>query len=352
MKILHTADLQFGAPNQPKVYYTEPINALSKFCRDNDIGMVLIAGDVFDHPAPSQRHKDLLIEQFIANEDILFVLSVGNHDVYKTEKTYGGLNTFKILHKHLKNVAVLDGDEKGIEYKIHPYEKEFKFLSLMGDWDKLCPKKQSGTTIAVWHGEVPGVLNGDSGAATEFIKKYNLSYLALGHIHKRISFPGGGYPGAIIPKTYVCEHGVYILDTEKLTRDFVPQSSFLDLPLRYSFKVEIDAEDSEQTIVDAIEKQGIADGSLIKIKLSVPMSKWKTIATRSIIEKLNGKFLEVKITNDVVPERDQRKNAELIYKAKSFEEEMSVIFDSMEIDSNFDRDRLMKECCGWFNNAV
>ena len=91
-RFIHTADWQIGkvfrfvddaAMGGLQLARLEAITRIGKLAVEHDVGHVLVAGDVYDHAAPSQRTRDQAIERMRAHGSVQWHLLPGNHDPYQ-----------------------------------------------------------------------------------------------------------------------------------------------------------------------------------------------------------------------------------------------------------------------------
>ena len=85
MRFLHTADWHIGKPLRGRSRmdeYAKALDQVAAIAKDRQVDAVLIAGDVFDSPAPPPE-AEKLVYNFLAklvSERIQCVLIAGNHD--------------------------------------------------------------------------------------------------------------------------------------------------------------------------------------------------------------------------------------------------------------------------------
>ena len=98
LKILHTADIHLGAKfsglgnkgaSQREQLRTTFKNVIATAI-DERVGVVLIAGDLFDSNQQPQRNVDLVIEQFnlLGSKSIPVCLIPGTHDSFDSSSIY------------------------------------------------------------------------------------------------------------------------------------------------------------------------------------------------------------------------------------------------------------------------
>lgn len=346
MRLLHSADWHLGAPSAHPIYSKQAVPALVNAAREHGAEYILVAGDVFDRPHPNQVVKDYLLEQLIAAEDITFIFSVGNHDYTTKAKEYHSLQYLEILSGKLSNVSVVGPnkaymDDELIVFAVDQWED---LLNIDATLTKLKNHDLDNLyKIGVWHGIVPGIdirtLNTKNRTLGKQIKKVlrHLDYIALGDIHKRLSLdPHCRYSGALYQKTYADEAGVVLVSD-------VGTPGYLDLglPRRVTAEVDISGEYSEEDLVDNLRSFG-NEGDLLKVKFQLPASVWTPLDKQYIRNELLGTYAEVKLDNDLVPERDRRKNLDKIEKANTIMDEIAAVIEAE--DFGVDDDRLLEFC--------
>ena len=85
MKVLQTSDWHIGRSIRGKsrnIEQTSVIAEIAELCETNEIDLVLIAGDIFDHAAPSARAEDTAYKGLLslAATGAQVVAIAGNHD--------------------------------------------------------------------------------------------------------------------------------------------------------------------------------------------------------------------------------------------------------------------------------
>lgn len=232
MRFIHTADLHLGAnPDAGKKYSAgrgkeiwETFARLTEVCEQQQIDLLLIAGDLF-HRQPLLRELKELDYLFRKLTRTKVVLIAGNHDYMKWDSYY---RTFQWS----ENVHPLFGDRLQCaefpEWETAVYGLSFHKREIKENvYEKAKPWKKQRCEILLAHGgdekHVP--LNKAGLLALGY------DYVALGHIHKpgiieenRILYAGALEP---IDKNDTGVHG-YVYgewDNGKLTTKFVPFAS-------------------------------------------------------------------------------------------------------------------------------
>ncbi|MFN3813069.1 MAG: exonuclease SbcCD subunit D [Aquificaceae bacterium] len=106
MRVLHASDLHAGKSlgrlsRNEDLYYA--LNQVLQICRDEDVQILLLAGDIYDKPHPDSESQNLILEFLTKATQVVghIVLISGNHDSYDLIKSYKNL-------KRLSNIHVYD----------------------------------------------------------------------------------------------------------------------------------------------------------------------------------------------------------------------------------------------------
>lgn len=182
MRFIHTADLHLDAPvaglPQRAAVRRGALDALQQMIRyatANEIGQMVIAGDLFDTPTPSPAVSGAVQTLFEKASHITFVIVAGNHDPLPAQGEWCGMTLPENVHllgRDVEQLCVPGGSFVGASLyegmKVHPFTD--------------LPEK-TGITVGVFHGSV-----GDAETAyridAKAVRQSGVDYLALGHIHK------------------------------------------------------------------------------------------------------------------------------------------------------------------------
>lgn len=305
MKIIHCSDLHLDSKleanldkekakqRRDEILYS--FQNMVNFANNNDVRIIIIAGDLFDKNKVSVKAKNIVRDTILANKNIDFIYLKGNHDEenFITDELPGNLKLFNKnewnSYKY-ENIVI-----SGIEFGKKDSYEIYKSLML----------NQSDFNIVVLHGQESNYENKKD--KTEIInlrelKNKNIDYLALGHIHKykleKLDNRGiYCYSGCLEGRGFdECgEKGFVLLNIEnnKLETKFISNS------IRTLEELEVDVSDTmtttevEQKINEKIEK--ISKQNLIKIIL---VGKVDINSERDIdylLKKYNEEFYYVKI---------------------------------------------------------
>jgi exonuclease SbcD len=240
LKILHTSDWHLGK----KLFKQERIDEQSAFLDwlhdyiiDNEVDVLLVAGDIFDVPSPPVNAIKLLYNFIFklgeTNNTETFIIT-GNHDsssLLEVPKKFFGLKNCHIFSSLEQNMSKMNYlfKKNGINIGIKslPYFRNFELINLIDndeDDQELAIKNYFSSFFEYWenpthihhkillshHGfgkysaagsEHAIYLSGLDYFPLEWVKD-KFDYVALGHIHKKqllSESPPILYPGSPIP---------------------------------------------------------------------------------------------------------------------------------------------------------
>lgn len=239
MKILHTSDLHIGKHIEGSKYslieeQKNFLEELVEICDENEIDIVVIAGDIFDNGNPSAIAEEILIssiEKLSNNNKRIVILFPGNHDnpkrlsslkpLLKDKSIFmytefndvilkENLNTYKILESK-ENYIRIEIKEETVGIGILPYPSEKRMGEIFSEvFDEetqkdYCEKvreiskrisdnfKSEDVNLFFSHLFVLGGMSTDSERKIELGGSYlietnylpqNADYIGLGHLHK------------------------------------------------------------------------------------------------------------------------------------------------------------------------
>jgi len=190
IKILHCADLHIGAAEsslgalrdnrraETLITFEKIIN----LARDNDVDILLIAGDLFNSNNIESTFLDSVFQCLTQIPNTKIVFSAGNHDPLNAE------SPFK-KYELPKNISVLDTKDCFVEFpelKTRVYGRSFKEVYMRGSARFSISTDDNFINLMCLHGEYRADLGSDYNSITnEFIENSGMDYIALGHVHKR-----------------------------------------------------------------------------------------------------------------------------------------------------------------------
>lgn len=181
MKLIHCADIHLGSKIEAKLPKEKSderkrevrtaFKRLVDYAAQNDIHIILLAGDVFDSDRPLKKDKEFFYSVVKNNPEIDFLYLRGNHDIQEsyTENDLANLKTFS---DEWRTYEYGDLTISGVE--IAPYNSSSVYSTLKLDKNK--------KNIVMLHGQAGDVSGMDKINLTKLRNK-NIDYLALGHIH-------------------------------------------------------------------------------------------------------------------------------------------------------------------------
>ncbi|MCT7795962.1 MAG: DNA repair exonuclease [Lactobacillus iners] len=202
MKFLHIADVHLDSPFLglsflPSKLFCQIKNAIQlsfekavNFAIDNDVDLVLLAGDTFDSIHPTPQSKIFFANQIkrLVDRQIQVVMVLGNHDYSQIDDLL--LNEspyFKIIGSN-EQIEQVDFMTKS-QYKYRVVGFSYQHNHITEDIiAKYPPKSTSIYTIGLAHAGIKQSSvdqNNYAPFTLNEVKNLNYDYFALGHIHLR-----------------------------------------------------------------------------------------------------------------------------------------------------------------------
>ena len=280
MKIIHCSDLHLDSrmksnldSKKAKERRDEILityQNMIKYAVNNNVRIILIAGDLFDKKETTVKARNIVIDSIISNPEIDFIYLKGNHD------ESGFLDNLEEIPENLK----LFNSEKWTTYtygKITISGIEFGKLTDYEIYNTLFLNK-GDFNIVTMHGQESKYEMKDK---TEIInlsslKNKNIDYLALGHIHKykQAELDQRGvycYSGCLEGRGFdECgEKGFVLLDIDEESLKYT--SKFIPFAERNLYEIDVDVTHTNSTLdveklIDS-QLENISLDSLIKIVL-------------------------------------------------------------------------------------
>ena len=305
MKIIHTADLHIdskidGIPlEKSKIRREEIIRSferLVEFAKQNDVKVIIIAGDMFDTPKISFKTRERVFECIRNSAGIDFIYVSGNHD-----------QTGDIF-------SMIDLPNNFIQFGERPECVKYGNIAISGVslntvnkntiYDNLSLNKND-VNIVIMHGQVAGYKSNEDAEVISIprLKEKHIDYLALGHIHSysmgEIDARGKYvYSGCLDGRGFdeLGSKGFVLLNCEQ----GMVQTEFIEFSSRVFVEKVFDVSEYDtfyQLSQDVINKlQAEIDGkNLIKVILKGEHSVDFLIDTFSLSSRLNETFFFAKV---------------------------------------------------------
>ena len=306
MKIIHCSDLHLDSKMETNLDREKArerkneilitFERMIEFAKENDVNIIIIAGDLFDKKTVSVKAKKIVKNVILSNPQIDFIYLKGNHDeagfIEEDEEIPTNLKAF-----NKDNWTTYEYDNitiSGIEFGNTKNYEIYNSLFL----------EKNKTNIVVMHGQETET---DIKDKTEIInlkqlKNKNIDYLALGHIHtyKQDKLDNRGvycYSGCLEGRGFdECgEKGFVLLniDNGKITTEFVP-FAYRNL---YEVYVDLTGATENSDIEEKIKEKiaGISQTSLVKIILEGEVEIGEERDIDYLLKKFESNFYFLKI---------------------------------------------------------
>lgn len=189
VKIMHMADIHFEtksgelSASKSEIRRREVKETFSKaikIAKDEDVKIILIAGDVFDNEYVGLDTIEFLKKEFEKIKDIYVFISCGNHDPYSSK-------AYSLLKENLSdNVKIFENSLEGIELKeLNTRVFGYGFEDIYVNESVLSGFKAPDDdmiNLCVIHADLSKESNYNP-LSTNDISNSNIDYIALGHTH-------------------------------------------------------------------------------------------------------------------------------------------------------------------------
>lgn len=184
MKIIHCADLHLDSKidslptDKSKIIREEVMRSFERLCdyaHQNDVSVVIIAGDMFDSAKISSKAKSRVITAIKKHPEVTYLYLTGNHDEESLLQSEKMPENFKMFNERCTTyrfgVVAITGMSARNENAQYSYDS----LEL----------GESDINIVTLHGQIAGYKSKEKASVISLplLKDKNIDYLALGHIH-------------------------------------------------------------------------------------------------------------------------------------------------------------------------
>lgn len=304
MKIIHCADLHFGSAfanftsEKAKQRRDEILHSFERLCdyaRQNDVKVVIIAGDAFDTVKITAKTRTRFLAAVNACPDIDFLYLVGNHDDE-------GLTADDTVPANLKFFA---SDWTYFNYDgVTICGAVISSANSVSIYDRL-KLSEDTLNIVTLHGQVAGYKSEDGAEIISLprLKNKNIDYLALGHVH---SYSAGqldergifAYSGCLDGRGFdeTGEKGFVSITAEnkKIEIKFVPFSSRKVFEYEYAVSADDDYITVRSALIGEITKN-IDSSSVVKVILTGTHGTDTEIDVDDLSDRLNEIFFFAKV---------------------------------------------------------
>ena len=232
MRILHTADWHIGQrlhERQRTDEHEKFLNWLLKIIREYQVELLLVSGDIFDTALPSSDSTNLYYQflyRLYDETDTYTVITAGNHDSARHLEAprefleMGRIYVVGLADEPTKCVVTLPRDNPRVAVAAVPYlsESDLRHLSYETEADRNERYREwfkafYADCVSIMPAELPKILMGHlfvkdgeesgserniqiGGATAVHVSDFpkDVSYVALGHLHRPQTINGTDYP--------------------------------------------------------------------------------------------------------------------------------------------------------------
>ena len=318
MKIIHCSDLHLDSKMETNLDKEEArerkneilitFEKMVEYAKENDVKIIIIAGDMFDKKNVSVKAKKIVKNAIETHPEIDFIYLKGNHDesslLTEEEDVPNNLKTF--TDENWTNYQYGDIVITGIEFGSKNNYDIYNSLIL----------EKNKTNIVIMHGQETETNTKDKAEIINLkqLKNKNIDYLALGHIHKykQEKLDNRGvycYSGCLEGRGFdECgEKGFVLLNVE----DKKIETKFIPFAKRTLYEIEVDITGLKETgeIENKIIEQTrqIDKKDLVKIILTGEVELGEERDIEYLTTKLKDLFYFIKIYDRPKIKIDYRK---------------------------------------------
>lgn len=297
MKLIHCADLHLDAKmntyltkEQAKERKNEILLTFTRmvdYAVENDVKVIMIAGDLFDTTAISATAKNTVWDAITSHPTIDFIYLQGNHDVDSFLTKVNEIPTnLKLFSEEWTSYSYGNIVISGLELSEENLATRYPSLTLMHE----------NYNIVMLHGQLTEYKNKKvwEGISLNELRNKNIDYLALGHVHgfvkDRLDARGiYCYSGCLEGRGFdECgEKGFVLLDIDETDRR--AEITFVPIATRTLYTLAVDVsgvnttQEAARCIKEALEKANYSKDSLVKIDM---------VGKIAVESEINADFLQ------------------------------------------------------------
>ncbi|HYF64571.1 MAG TPA: exonuclease SbcCD subunit D [Herpetosiphonaceae bacterium] len=360
MKILHLADIHIGMENYGRLDsasglnsrlldYLDRLEEALQIGLDEDVDLVLIAGDIYKNRTPNPTHQREFARRLrrVLAEGIPVFILIGNHDVSAAAGKAHSVEIFDTLQvegvtianrMQVHRIATRAGDLNLVavpwisrqailtkdDVRNLPFsELEAELQRRVATWLEALPAKLDPALPAVlaFHGSVAGaafgaersvMLGNDLVLMPSMLAQPGIQYIALGHIHRHQvvgQHPPAVYPGSIERIDFSEEteqKGVVIVEVEP--GDEEARWRFVPVKARPFVTIRVDvtaASDPLERIAAAIGKHKV-EGAVARLLVTATAEQRPHLEETMLRSLLEQSGVHVVASSKVEVKRDER----------------------------------------------
>jgi len=191
IKILHSADIHFDTPFsgmtpkealKSKEELKQVFEKIIKMTLENEIDILLIAGDIFDNLSVNKTTLYFIKNCFENISKVKVFISPGNHDPFNEKSFYNIVDWPDNVHIFKGNMESVTLEDLNTVVWGAGFNTSHVNKSLLKEVERV----DRYNNIMVLHGEITTTKDGNdyNPITEEDIAKSNMDYIALGHRHK------------------------------------------------------------------------------------------------------------------------------------------------------------------------
>lgn len=206
VKLFHTADLHLGAEvsylgsraDERRFEMLATFKAAVDYCINENIGVFLIAGDLFDSNSVAIEFAPSVFEYIRSAENIKFFYVAGNHDPLDAASPMLDRGLPENLYVFSHDYEIKELPELGLRI----IGRSFAHSSMETKAFTTAMPNDELVNVMLLHADISSDKNSPYNPIDkDFIENSGVDYLALGHIHKRtapakLSHTTFAYPGS------------------------------------------------------------------------------------------------------------------------------------------------------------
>ena len=320
VKILHTGDFHLDSPHTSldlpsaeaaRERQREAFEAMMGYAAENEIGLVLICGDLFDTKYITARTRDLVCRAF-ESLPCPVVIAPGNHDPYGALPLYReGVLPENVYVFSSEEMQIFDFDNIGISVCGYAFLSDRLDSSPLRDFSLVAERirvEKGHKLLLCAHADLYTPMSKYAPTTPSEIERCSFAYAALGHIHnppesasdviRYCGFPEGrgfdelGYGGAY----------VVTLDSDQTKVERINLSSHRYLVSELDVSgAQSDAE-IERKILDHIDSTGYGHETSLSLSLIGTVSPDCVASEKKLASPLSKTELcELEIKNKTAP---------------------------------------------------
>ena len=311
MRILHAADLHLDsafaglAEEKAALLRQESRDILRRmvdWANDHAVDVMLLSGDLFDSDRMYSQTARTLAQALARFRGRIFV-SPGNHDFYAPGSGYDAVDWPENVHiftsRRPQTVLLrsLNASVTGAAFTSAEEWEPFDGASFSGG--------DAPIRLGVLHGEVTRGESKYRAIPPAEIEKTNLTYLALGHVHRCAGVQRAGntayaYPGCLPGRGFdeTGDKGFLYgeITPEKVELEFIPFA-----PRRYQ---SVTADITDRDPADAVRQALDPDCGQDVCRVLLTGSRRENFSLSALTSELSGLCAALELTDETYPEED------------------------------------------------